>query len=161
MFSIFKKFDKGLEIKAPVKGTVIKLEQVEDPVFAQKMVGDGVAIDPKENKILSPIDGEVIQVFPTKHAVGLRAENNVEILIHVGLDTVSLKGEGFEVHVKANDKVKVGDPLITFDMNVLREKAKSLVIPIVITNYNNMKSIKIKEGEVNSVEDTIMVVKTK
>lgn len=160
MFGIFKKSKKGLEIKAPVKGNIIKLEQVEDPVFAQKVVGDGVAIDPKENKVLSPVDGEVIQVFPTKHAIGLRAENNVEILIHVGLDTVSLKGEGFEVHVNANDKVRVGDPLITFDMDVLREKAKSLVIPIVITNHKDMKSIEPKEGEVNSVEDTIMVVRT-
>ncbi|MCR1898255.1 PTS glucose transporter subunit IIA [Irregularibacter muris] len=161
MFGILKKSNKKLEIKAPIKGKLIKIEDVDDPVFAQKMVGDGVAIDPKENKVLSPIDGEVIEVFPTKHALGLKTENNVEILIHIGLDTVDLKGEGFEVHVKAQDKVKIGDPLVTFDREILKEKAKSLIIPVLITNYQEMKAIEIKEGEINPIEDTIMTVKTK
>ncbi|WP_323741787.1 PTS system trehalose-specific EIIBC component [Salinibacillus xinjiangensis] len=121
-------------IFAPLSGEVKQLGQVPDPTFAQKMMGDGLAIEPSEGKVVSPVDGEVVQIFPTKHAVGLRSQDGVEVLIHIGLETVSLEGKGFEAHVNQGDKVKVGDSLVTFDMDYVKKNAKSLITPIIITN---------------------------
>ena len=91
---------KTVQLLAPITGTALSLDNVPDPVFSEKMMGDGIAIEPSEGIVVSPVDGEIIQVFPTKHAIGIRAKNGTEILIHIGLETVSLKGEGFETHVK-------------------------------------------------------------
>jgi len=93
------------------------LEEVPDPVFAQKMMGDGIAIEPTEGTVVSPVNGEIVQFFPTKHAIGIKSETGVEVLIHVGLETVGMKGEGFEGLVEVGDKVKVGTPLLTFDID--------------------------------------------
>lgn len=121
-------------IVAPLTGNVRSLENVPDPVFAQKMMGDGFAIEPTDGVVVSPIHGEVVQVFPTKHAVGLRSEGGLEILIHVGIDTVHMQGEGFEAYVKAGDRVKAGDLLLSFDLTLVQQKAKSSLTPVVITN---------------------------
>lgn len=128
-------------IVSPATGTLVALENVPDPVFAEKMMGDGLAVDPTEGVIVAPIDAEVLQVFPTKHAIGLKTSNNTEILIHIGLETVSMKGEGFEAHVKEGDKVKKGDKLISFDLNLVREKAKSTITPVIITNTDAVGKI--------------------
>ncbi len=121
-------------IVAPLTGNVRSLENVPDPVFAQKMMGDGFAIEPTDGVVVSPIHGEVVQVFPTKHAVGLRSDQGLEILIHVGIDTVHMNGEGFEAYVKAGDRVKAGDLLLSFDLTLVQQKAKSSLTPMVITN---------------------------
>ncbi|MGG4000434.1 PTS sugar transporter subunit IIA [Anoxybacillus kestanbolensis] len=132
MFRWFRKREEV--IVSPLTGNVRSLENVPDPVFAQKMMGDGFAIEPTDGVVVSPIHGEVVQVFPTKHAVGLRSDQGLEILIHVGIDTVHMHGEGFEAYVKAGDRVKAGDLLLSFDLTLVQQKAKSSLTPVVITN---------------------------
>lgn len=121
-------------IYAHLSGRLMNIDEVPDPVFSQKMMGDGMAIEPTNGEIVSPVDGEIIQVFHTKHAVGIRSQSGLEILLHIGLETVSMNGEGFEAHVKEGDKVKVGAPLITCNLDLIKEKATSTITPIVITN---------------------------
>ncbi|MFJ8528778.1 PTS glucose transporter subunit IIA [Bacillus sp. NPDC094106] len=128
-------------IVAPLTGEVKNIEEVPDPVFAGRMMGDGVAIVPTEGVVVSPVDGEIVQLFHTKHAVGIKAKNGTEILIHVGLETVKMEGEGFEAHVAEGQAVKKGDKLISFDLELIREKAKSTITPIVITNTDAAESI--------------------
>jgi len=120
---------------------------VPDAVFSQKIVGEGVAIKPLEGKVISPIEGEVLQIMSTKHAIGLKSTSGVEILIHVGVDTVEMKGEGFEIHVSEGDKVKAGQLLITFDLEKVNQKAKSAITPIIITNMEEIKSIEKSNGQ--------------
>lgn len=122
------------EIYSPLAGEIIPLAEVPDPVFSQKMMGDGIAIIPREGKLVSPVEGEIVQVFPTKHAIGIKSAKGLEILIHVGLETVKLKGEGFEVFVKEGQYVKTGDVLSSFDIPFLESKNKEIVTPIIITN---------------------------
>ena len=110
------------------------MEEVSDPVFAQKMLGDGMAIEPCSGKVLAPFDGEVVAAFPTQHAIGLRCPAGLECLIHVGLDTVSLDGRGFRLLVVQGQMVKQGDPLIELDLDILRSSGKELSTPVVITN---------------------------
>lgn len=133
-------------IVAPLTGAVKNIEEVPDPVFAGRMMGEGVAIDPTEGVVVSPVDGEIVQLFHTKHAVGIKAKNGTEILIHVGLETVKMEGEGFEAHVSEGQVVKAGDKLISFDLELIREKAKSTITPIVITNTDAAESIKTTVG---------------
>lgn len=140
---------KTLQILAPLSGNAVNLASVPDPVFSEKMMGDGIAIEPSEGMVVSPVDGEIMQIFPTKHAIGLKAKNGAEILIHIGLETVSLKGEGFETHVQQGDSVKAGDNLVSFDMATISEKAKSTVTPIIITNTDQAASLNVlTEGKV-------------
>lgn len=151
--SFLKKLFGKKEVKteevlvAPITGKLVPLEEVPDPVFAQKMMGDGIAIEPTEGTVVAPVNGEIVQFFPTKHAIGITSETGVEILIHVGLETVGMKGEGFEALVKVGDKVKVGTPLLTFDMNLIKEKAKSLVTPIILTNGDILETVQKHEGQ--------------
>ncbi|WP_245976819.1 PTS system trehalose-specific EIIBC component [Oceanobacillus arenosus] len=146
-------------IVAPLNGQVIRLEDVPDPTFAEKMIGDGLAIMPTDGKVVAPIDGEIVQLFPTKHAIGLQGRSGIEVLIHIGLETVALGGEGFEAHVKQGDHVKVGDPLITFDLDFIKEKAASHVTPIIITNGNDFEvNNKTDEQEVVAGKSAIFQV---
>ncbi|MFX3624423.1 MAG: PTS glucose transporter subunit IIA [Ectobacillus sp.] len=146
-------------IAAPLTGEVKNIEDVPDPVFAQRMMGDGVAIIPSEGTVVSPVEGEVVQLFHTKHAIGIKSKNGVEILIHVGLETVSLNGEGFEAHVSQGQKVKAGDKLITFDLAFIGEKAKSTITPIVITNGDSLGTInKSVNMQAQKGETTVMKV---
>jgi sugar PTS system EIIA component len=126
------------QIVAPVNGKVVSLDEVDDPVFSQRMMGDGVAIEPSDGKVVSPVSGEVVQLFPTYHAVGIKTKSGVEVLVHIGLETVSMEGEGFEGFVKTGDHVNAGDHLITFDMDLVKEKAKSTITPVVITNFDDV-----------------------
>ena len=123
-----------------MKGKVVDITEVPDPVFAQKMMGDGFAIIPEEGKLISPVAGEIIQVFPTKHAFGIKS-GDVEILIHVGLETVAMKGEGFEVAVSAGDRVELGQTLLTYDLELVKEKAKDIITPCVVTNMDAVTNI--------------------
>ncbi|TDL88777.1 PTS glucose transporter subunit IIA [Vibrio vulnificus] len=156
---LFGKKESVEQLLAPINGQVINIEDVPDPVFSGKMMGDGIAILPEEGLVVSPIDAEVIQVFHTKHALGLRTKQGIEWLIHIGLETVNLNGEGFEVHVEEGQKVKAGDKLVTFDIDFLKSKAPSIVTPIVITNgelvekleKTNSTQAKIKETQIMSV----------
>jgi PTS system glucose-specific IIA component len=105
------------------------------------MMGEGFAIEPTNGEVVAPIDGEIVQLFHTKHAIGLKTENGAEIIIHVGLETVAMEGEGFTAHVKEGSKVKKGDKLLTVDLEKVREKAKSTVTPVVVTNSADSEKI--------------------
>lgn len=135
---LFGKKESEVKVTAPLNGKLVDLSDVPDPVFAEKMMGDGLAIEPSEGLVVAPVDGEIQSIFPTKHAVGIKTKSGVELLIHIGLETVSLNGEGFEAYVKAGDKVKRGDKLISFDLEIISEKAKSTVTPIIITNMDEV-----------------------
>ena len=114
---------------------------------SHKMMGEGFGINPTEGEVVSPIEGKVDNVFPTKHAVGLKADNGLELLVHIGLDTVQLDGEGFKVLVESGDTVNVGDPLIRFDLEYIKNNAKSVISPIIITNSDQTESLHLEDVE--------------
>lgn len=148
----------GISIKAPLDGKVLKLDEIKDPAFSSGMLGKGLAIDPKDGKVCSPVDGEIIMLFDTCHAVGIKSEYGVEILIHIGMDTVELKGEGFTSHIKNGDKVKAGQELIDFDLDLVKEKGYEVVTPIVITNLDMVKSITETDKDSVTVGEEILSV---
>lgn len=118
---------------APMSGEVVEITEVPDPTFSEKMMGDGIAFKPTDGEVVAPISGEIVNLFPTKHAIGIKSKGGVEYLIHIGLDTVMLDGEGFTAHVNQGDKVKVGDKLVTVDLDFVSSKAKTIT-PLVITS---------------------------
>jgi glucose-specific phosphotransferase system IIA component len=142
-----KKVATGVhKINNPIKGEIVSLDKVPDDTFAQKFLGDGFAIIPTGNEVFSPADGEIAVLFPTKHAIVILTEEGIELLVHIGIDTVALNGEGFTAHVEQGQKVKKGDLLVTFDTEILKEKAKSLISPIVITNMDSVSRIHTNYG---------------
>src|SRR6185436_9564553 len=143
-----------LKILSPLSGQTWPLERVPDPVFAQKMVGDGVSIDPTDAVLLAGCDGEVVSLPATGHAVTLRTREGIDVLMHVGIDTVALKGEGFHPLVKPGDRVRAGDPLIAFDLDFLATHARSLLTQIVIVNDDRMLSCQRVGGRVSAGKDT-------
>lgn len=140
MFKLFgKKETKQIDemIYAPVDGTCISLDDVSDKVFSSRMMGDGVAFQFDGSTLYAPMDGEIMMIAPTKHAIGMMGDNGVEILIHIGLDTVNLNGQGFDVLVKVHDKVTKGTPMVTIDHSFMKEQGMDLTTPMIITNGNN------------------------
>lgn len=123
-----------LELRAPLDGIILPLEQVPDPVFSQKMVGDGLSIDPLSQVLTAPCPGTISQLHHAGHAVTLTTGEGVEILMHIGLDTVTLKGEGFTPKVTLGQRVATGDALIAFDADFLATRAKSLLTLMIVTN---------------------------
>src|SRR5690554_1139945 len=154
---LFFKRKKIVEFKAPVHGETIDLADVPDQVFADKIVGDGMAFLPEEGVLFAPVSAEVVQVFPTKHAIGLRTKEGLEVLIHIGLDTVELKGEGFTCFIQGQ-QVKAGEKMMEFDLNFLAEQGKSSITPLVITNMQAVKELQVHHGKVNP-QTTVMRVK--
>ena len=138
---------KGLteEVYSVADGEVIALEQVKDPVFSQKMMGDGFAVEPANGNIVSPVSGPVSSIFPTKHALGLVTEAGLEVLVHIGLDTVSLEGKPFTVHVTEGQKVVAGDLLVTADLDAIREAGRETSTIVVFTNADAIKSVNLEQ----------------
>ena len=138
---------KGLteEVYSVADGQVVALEQVKDPVFAQKMMGDGFAVEPANGNIVSPVSGTVSSIFPTKHALGLVTEAGLEVLVHIGLDTVSLEGKPFTVHVAEGQKVVAGDLLVTADLDAIRAAGRETSTVVVFTNAEAIKSVKLEK----------------
>ena len=136
----------GEEIKSPMNGTVIPLSEVPDAVFSSEMLGKGFGVEPSEGKAYAPVDGEVTTVFDTKHAIGLMSKHGVELLIHIGMDTVKLNGKGFDVKVKTGDQVKAGDLLAEFDMDLIKGEGYPVTTAVVVTNTDDCKEI----GEVRT-----------
>lgn len=138
---------KGLteEVYSVADGQVVTLEQVKDPVFAQKMMGDGFAVEPANGNIVSPVSGTVSSIFPTKHALGLVTEAGLEVLVHIGLDTVSLEGKPFTVHVAEGQKVAAGDLLVTADLDAIRAAGRETSTVVVFTNAEAIKSVKLEQ----------------
>lgn len=139
-----------ITLVAPLTGVVVPIDTVPDPVFAQKMVGDGVSIDPISSTLLAPCDGEVALVHASKHAVTVRHDSGAEILMHIGLDTVSMQGEGFTARVRLGDRVLAGDPLIEFELDMVAREAKSLLTQVVVTNSDQLASIETASGLVEA-----------
>lgn len=140
-----------------MNGKIVPLAEVPDPVFSQKMMGEGVAMIPEEGKLHAPANGKIVQVAPTNHAIGLVADGGAEILIHIGLETVSLKGEGFNVAVSTGDTVSIGQLLMTYDLDYIRTHAKSIVTPIVITNSEGNKQYLITEEKEGKMGETVIM----
>jgi glucose-specific phosphotransferase system IIA component len=147
-------------IYSPLNGKFVAAANIPDPVFSQGMMGPAVGIDPETGNgvVYSPINGEVVTIFPTKHAIGLKTNNGIEVLIHFGLDTVALQGEGFTSHIESNQKVVVGQKLVTVDMNAIKGKVPSLVTPVVITSQEDIEVIAV-EGEIKAGDPLMKVIK--
>lgn len=148
----FKRKKKEILIQSPLEGEILPLERVPDEVFSQKMLGDGFAVDPTNGTVISPVDGEIVNVFPTKHAIGLKDTNGKELLIHVGLDTVNLKGEGFTSFVTDGQAVKKGQKLLEVDFAGIRDKVPSIITIVVITNLADNENVVLNEQGARIVE---------
>ena len=143
---------------APIDGWCSALEEVPDPVFSGKLVGDGLAIDPTSATLYAPCAGNVVALQAAKHAVTLRASNGAEILLHVGVDTVAFGGEGFEAHVVQGQDVRVGDPLLTFDLDGLAPRVRSLITPVIIINGGGFAVVRREQQRTVRVGDFLMEV---
>lgn len=149
-----------LKIASPLKGMVVELKKVDDPAFASGILGAGVAIQPTEGKILSPVNGIIETLFPTNHAIAVKSKSGVEILIHIGLDTVKLEGKYFTSLVKEGKKVKKGDVLIEFDLNHILAEGYNLLTPILISNTDSYAQVTpFKYGITDELEDIILIKK--
>jgi len=142
----FKKSKYG-SVFATQDGECVSITKVPDPVFSEKMLGDGVVIIPKNNEVVSPVNGTIEQVFDTYHAYSIISEDGLEILVHIGLNTVELKGEGFSPKVKNGDKVLVGDVLCNVDLDLVKNRGYDIYTPIVVTNLDEIKNFEIAEGQ--------------
>ncbi|MBB6217867.1 glucose-specific phosphotransferase system IIA component [Anaerosolibacter carboniphilus] len=153
-----KREQQHVLIYAPISGEIMQLEEVPDDLFAEKIIGDGIAIYPSDHVVCSPVNGEVIQLFRTNHAIGILSEEGVEILIHIGIDTVKMNGEGFQVSVSQGDKVRIGDHLMTFDPTCIQKKAKSIITPIIIINNDDFNGIQVlKEGKIKTKDELLKI----
>jgi PTS system beta-glucosides-specific IIC component len=155
-----KVFDKNRmqEVVSPLKGKVIPLNQVEDAAFSSEALGKGIAIEPSEGKVVSPVNGIVTTLFRTKHAIGITSDNGVEILIHVGMDTVKLDGEHFTAHIKQGDTVKAGDLLVEFDIAKIKAAGCAVTTPIVITNSGDYADVTPTVKEAIEQKETLLTV---
>lgn len=141
MFNFLKKNNNNINIKSPFEGELIDITKVNDHMFSSKMLGDGVAVRPSNNKAVAPCDGEITQIFPTNHAFGITTKEGLEILVHIGIDTVELKGEGFERILEPGTLVKKGDPIIEVDLEYIKSNGKDSITPIIITNMDKVENI--------------------
>ena len=148
--------DKPIEIIAPLSGEIVAIEDVPDVVFAEKIVGDGIAIRPTGSKMVAPCDGQIGKIFDTNHAFSLETDTGIELFVHFGVDTIELKGAGFTRIAKENQKVKMGDTIIEFDLEFLKANAKSVLTPVVISNMDEIKELKKMSGNVEVASDTVI-----
>jgi PTS system beta-glucosides-specific IIC component len=161
MFGSIKKMFGGKEkerevILAPLEGKVVPLSEVSDPTFSQEILGKGVAIIPSKGRIVAPADGVLTVMFETKHAVSITTKQGAEIIIHVGLDTVNLKGEHFTSYKNQGDHVKTGDLLLEFDMDAIKEAGYDVITPVIICNTPNYPDMECQTGaEVKELDPVI------
>ena len=156
--SIVKESAAKSEILAsPLTGKLVAIPDVPDPVFSSGALGQGIAVDPSEGKVFAPADAEVSTLFPTGHAIGLITSNGAEILIHIGMDTVEMNGEGFKAHVNQGDHVKKGDLLIEFDIDKIKAAGHPVITPVVVTNHANFKKVSPASQSVSSGDDLISI----
>lgn len=162
MFGSLKKLFGGEEeadkvIASPVSGRAVPMSEVGDPTFSQEILGKGAAIIPSEGKVLAPADGIITMVFDTKHALSIQTENGAELIIHIGLDTVQLKGQFFEAHVNAGDKVKKGDLLLDFDIDKIKEAGYDVITPVIVCNTPEFPKMECVSGaDVIAGETTVI-----
>lgn len=156
--SLSEKVEEEITVYSPLKGTVIPLDQVEDEAFSSGVLGKGAAVIPEEGVLWAPADGTISAMFPTGHAIGMVTESGAEVMMHVGMDTVKLNGEGFKPLIKAGDQVRKGQPLLEFDMKLIQEAGYSLVTPVLVTNYMQYGEIRtLKTGAADRGEALLSV----
>ena len=148
----------AIEIIAPLSGDIVNIEDVPDVVFAEKIVGDGIAIKPTGDKMVAPVNGTIGKIFETNHAFSIESDDGVELFVHFGIDTVELKGEGFTRVAEEGQSVKAGDTIITFDLALLEEKAKSTLTPVVISNMDEIKELNKLSGSITVGETPVLKV---
>lgn len=156
---LFGANDKHIKILAPVKGRSVPLKNVPDPAFSDGMLGQGMAIEPADGRLVAPVNGKVLGIFRTCHAVTLLSEEGVELLIHIGLDTVKLEGEHFTPHVKKGDMVKPGDLMMEFDVAAITAAGYNLITPVLVCNAGDYSAVSGIEGAVEELGDFISISK--
>lgn len=145
---------------SPIEGTIVPVTEVSDPTFGQEIVGKGIAIQPANGKVFSPVNGSVSMLFETKHAIIITSDQGAEILIHIGLDTVNLKGQFFTTFASVGQKVKPGDLLIEFELEELKKAGYDTITPMVVCNMDKFKDIKIKTGSnQNLLSEVVTLIK--
>ena len=159
MFDFLKKKDKGIESGAPVKGKAVPISQVSDPTFGEEILGKGVAIQPADGKIYAPADGTIEMLFDTKHAVSMTTTEGVELLVHIGLDTVALKGEHFTAHKGNGDAEKKGDLLISVDLEAVKAAGYDVITPMVVCNTSDYQTVEAVTGSDVNPGDTVLILK--
>ncbi len=158
MFGFLKGKNKEIMIGSPVKGKAVSVSEVNDPTFAEEILGKGVAIIPEDGKVCAPAAGEIGMVFDTLHAFSMTTKEGVELLVHIGLETVGLKGKGFEAHAKAGDKVEKGDLIITADLDVIKGEGLDTIIPVIVCNTDEYKEVESLAGKDVVVGDDILKI---
>lgn len=158
LFGSKQKESQEIKIYAPLNGEIVNIEDVPDVVFSEKIVGDGVAIRPTGDTIVSPVNGTIGKIFETNHAFSIESEDGVELFVHFGIDTVELKGEGFSRIAQEGQTVKVGEPIIKFDLALLEGKAKSVLTPIVISNMDEINNLAKQNGQVIAGESVVLTL---
>jgi PTS system glucose-specific IIA component len=149
----------GIAIYAPVSGQIVPIEKVPDVVFAEKIVGDGIAINPEGEFILAPIDGTIGKIFETNHAFSIESPQGLELFVHFGVGTVELRGNGFKRLAEEGQQVKAGEPILSFDLAFLQGQVESLLTPVVLANMEDIKGLdKSPQGHVTAGRDIIFTV---
>lgn len=143
-------------ILAPIEGTIKPVEESSDAAFASGALGKGVIITPSAGKVYAPVSGTVTVLFPSLHAIGITSDSGVELLIHIGINTVQLEGKGFTAHIKQGDHIECGQLLVEFDMDYITKEGYSLETPVLVTNYNDLKEIKITDKTNSSLKEELM-----
>lgn len=148
----------GIMVYAPVSGDIVAIEKVPDVVFAEKIVGDGIAIAPKGDQMLAPIDGTIGKIFETNHAFSIESPQGLELFVNFGVGTVELRGKGFKRLAEEGQTVKAGDPILAFDIEYLRDQVESLLTPVVLANMEDVKYLDKAQGSVTAGKDVIFTV---
>lgn len=164
MFDLFKKKSpKNIEVMSPLNGKAVPLAEVPDEAFAAGHMGEGIAIEPSEGRLVAPFDGTVAHVIKSKHAVMLEEKSSgLQFLFHIGINTVGLKGEGFTTHVSTGDKVKAGQTLVEFDMEAIKAAGYPVITPIIVTNAEELgATVEVHTGEVTAGSSQVLAIELK
>ena len=158
---IFDKLFQGnrVEIGSPVNGKIVPIDTVSDPTFAQEMIGKGVAIIPEDGNFYAPADGTLVALFPTGHAYALNTTDGAEILVHIGIDTVKLNGQCYDIQAKQGDTVKKGDLIVKVDLEGIKAAGYDIVTPVIISNSNKFSKVEKKDGNVTAGEAVVLLYK--
>lgn len=143
-------------IVAQQTGNAISISEVPDPVFSDKILGDGIAILPTENGVYAPVSGTIVQIAHTLHAIGIESDDGIEVLVHLGIDTVKLNGEGFTCHVEVGQHVAAGEKLMDMDIRAIEQKGYSTISPCIITNLDAVRNLEFSPGSVSGGKTTVM-----
>jgi sugar PTS system EIIA component len=156
---LFNRKDDKVKIVAQQNGKAVPITEVPDPVFSGKVLGDGVGIIPTSSEVLAPVSGTIAQVAHTFHALGIESDGGLEVLVHLGIDTVKLEGQGFTCYVKEGQHVNAGDKLMDMDLDFIKSKGFNTISPCIITNMDAAKDLKLFTGDVTAGETTVMTYK--